>query len=177
MTHIRRAIFFDRDNTLNVDHGYTHKVSDFVFVPRCIEALQLLIPTDYLIIIITNQSGIGRGYYTHKEFSDFMSYMRTELGKEGVRIDGIYHCPHTPAAACFCRKPKPGLFLTAARALNINLAESWAIGDKDDDVLAGSLAGTKTKKIGAPETGSLCAGMSDTAPDLYAAINFILGIK
>jgi len=95
----------------------------------------------YALVVVTNQSGIGRGYYTLEQFDELCRFMLSEFEKEGVKIEKIYFCPHAPEADCLCRKPKPGMLLNAANELNIDLAHSIMIGDKDSDVQAGQSAG------------------------------------
>ena len=95
----------------------------------------------YALVVVTNQSGIGRGYYTLEQFDELCRFMLGEFEKEVVKIEKIYFCPHAPEADCLCRKPKPGMLLNAANELNIDLARSIMIGDKDSDVQAGQSAG------------------------------------
>lgn len=135
-----KAVFLDRDGTINVDHGYVYKIEDFEFLPGAIDALRILQDKGYLLIIITNQSGIARGYYTEDDYDMLTKYMLNELKKEGINIADVFHCPHLPDAKvekyrvdCDCRKPKLGLFEQAVRKWNIDLAQSYAVGDKARD--------------------------------------------
>ncbi len=105
------------------------------------EALREFAKAGYALVVVTNQSGIGRGYYTLEQFDELCRFMLGEFEKEGVKIEKIYFCPHAPEADCLCRKPKPGMLLNAANELNIDLARSIMIGDKDSDVQAGQSAG------------------------------------
>lgn len=136
-----KAVFLDRDGTINVDHGYVHRIEDFEFLPGVIEALKLLQSKGYLLIIITNQSGIARGYYTEEDYNKLTEYMLDELKKEGIDITDVLYCPHLPDAKiekyrvdCDCRKPKTGLFQKAIQKWNINISKSIAVGDKARDL-------------------------------------------
>ncbi len=135
-----KAIFLDRDGTINVEKDYLYKISDFEFLPGVIEALRMLQDTGYLLIIITNQSGIARGYYTENDYKKLNNWMLKELKKQGINITAAYYCPHHPEAKvdkyridCNCRKPKLGLYEKAIKDFNIDLSQSFAIGDKIRD--------------------------------------------
>ncbi len=139
-----KAIFLDRDGTINKDSGYVSEVKDFKFLLGALEALKILSKSDYKIIIITSQSGIGRGYYTHGDFFKVTDYMLNEFKKEKIRIDAIYFCHHAPEQECKCRKPETGLIKQAEKRFNINLKKSYVIGDKTSDIKLGKNAGCKT---------------------------------
>ena len=139
-----KAVFLDRDGTINEDKGYVGKVKDFKFLPRVLEALKKLSKSKYRIIIITSQSGIGRGYYTHKDFMKITKYMLDKFKKEKIRIDAIYFCHHAPEEKCNCRKPKTGLIEQAEKRFDINLKQSFVIGDKTSDIMLGKNAGCRT---------------------------------
>ena len=141
---MNKAVFLDRDGVINADYGYVHTVEKFEFLPRVIEALAKLADSDYLIIIITNQSGIGRGLYTLDDFEKVMDYMDNELAGEGIVVDDVFYCSHDPDENCECRKPKPKLILDAAAEHNIDISKSWMVGDKNADVMCGKNAGCKT---------------------------------
>ena len=135
-----KAVFLDRDGTINVDKGYLYKACDFEFLPGATDALKKLQNAGYLLIVITNQSGIGRGYYTEEDFEALNEYMKSELRKHGVNLAGVYYCPHLPDAkveryrkVCTCRKPSLGLFERAVHDFNIDLSLSYAVGDKPRD--------------------------------------------
>lgn len=152
------AVFIDRDGVLNVDHGYVYEVDDFEFIEGAIEACQQIKQKGYLLILVTNQSGIGRGYYTEAEFHNLTEWMDWSLADRGVDLDGIYYCPHHPEAEvaefkqeCDCRKPAPGMLLTAAKELKVNMAKSYFVGDKTADIMAGKAAGVATNVL--VETG------------------------
>lgn len=134
---MNKAVFLDRDGTINVDKNYLYRTEDFEFLPGAVDALKMLQSAEYLLIIITNQSGIGRGYYTEEDFLKLNEYMKAELSKAGVNISAVYYCPHLPDAqveryrkVCTCRKPATGLFEQAVRDFNIDLSKSFAVGDK-----------------------------------------------
>ena len=140
-TASKKALFLDRDGVINEDAGYVYRREDFVFKEGIFEALREFAKSGYALVVVTNQSGIGRGYYTLEQFDELCKFMLGEFEKEGVKIDKIYFCPHAPETLCDCRKPKPGMLLNAANELNIDLARSIMIGDKDSDVQAGQSAG------------------------------------
>jgi|SRR3989339_51971 len=145
----QKAIFLDRDGTINLDkNGYTYKIADFKLAPTVLTALKRLSKTDYKIIIITNQSGLGRKYYTEKDLHKLHRFMWEKFTKAGIRLDHIYYCPHLPQNNCACRKPKPGMLLQAVKDFGISLHHSWLIGDDDKDVILGREANVKTIKIG-----------------------------
>ena len=137
----KKALFLDRDGVINEDAGYVYRREDFVFKDGIFEALRKFAQAGYALVVVTNQSGIGRGYYTLEQFDELCRFMLSEFEKEGVKIEKIYFCPHAPEALCGCRKPEPGMLLKAANELNIDLARSIMIGDKDSDVRAGQSAG------------------------------------
>lgn len=133
----RKTIFLDRDGTINVDSQfaeYIYKVEDFTFVPGALEALKMLQNAGYQLIIITNQSGIGRGYYTEEDYQNLTRYMLHEFEKNSITITGIYYCSHAPEANCECRKPKTLLIKKAAEEHDADLSKSYFIGDKTSDI-------------------------------------------
>lgn len=136
-----RAIFLDRDGTINVEKGYLYKIQDFEYIEGVIEALKKLYEAGFLLAVITNQSGIARGYYTEEDFHKLNDWMKDDLNKKGVSIAGTYYCPHHPESMiheyrinCECRKPRIGLFQQAANDFDIDMEHSYAIGDKYRDV-------------------------------------------
>lgn len=148
---MNKAVFLDRDGTLNIDYGYVHKIDDFHFIKGSIEALKKLKEMGYLLVLVTNQSGIARGYFTEQEFLQLTEWMDWSLADRGVDLDGIYYCPHHPEAKlaefkqdCDCRKPKSGMLLQAIEELNIDPARSIMIGDKVEDIFAGQGAKIRT---------------------------------
>lgn len=168
-----KAVFLDRDGTINENNPeYTHRKEDFKFLPGVIPALRKLSKTDYKIIIVTNQSGIGRGYFKEKELQELHCWLLGRFEKEKIRIDKIYYCPHHPKDDCSCRKPKIGLLEKAVRDFGIDLSKSWMIGDEEKDVLTGREANLKTIIL-----GKKSAKAHYVAKDFAAAAAIILKNK
>lgn len=169
-----KAVFLDRDGTINLNKdGYIHKIKDFEFTPGALSALKKISKTDYKIIILTNQSGIGRSYYRENDMRALHRWFARELRKNSVRIDKIYYCPHHPDDNCLCRKPRIGMLLTAAKDFGISLNKSWMVGDSERDIIMGKMANLKTIQIGNKDKNS------NTRPHHYAeslmdAVNYIL---
>ncbi|WP_373074057.1 D-glycero-beta-D-manno-heptose 1,7-bisphosphate 7-phosphatase [Sulfurimonas sp.] len=143
---MNKALFLDRDGVINVEKDYLYKIEDFEFIDGIFNICQYFINNGYLIIIVTNQSGIGRGYYTEEEYEDLTSWMLGALYEHGIEVTHVYHCPHHPdiTGSCECRKPKPGMLLQAAKDFDIDLENSVMIGDKERDIEAALNAGLKT---------------------------------
>lgn len=139
----RKALFLDRDGTINIEKNYLHKIEDFEFQPGIIELLHEYQNNHFLLFVITNQSGIARGYYSESDFLKLNEFMLSSLQQEGIKITKVYYCPHHPkfSGDCNCRKPKPGMILDALNQFNINPVTSVLIGDKKRDILAGENAG------------------------------------
>ncbi len=155
----QKAIFLDRDGTINKYVGFLRDIDEFELLPGVVEAIQKINASGYLAIVITNQPVIARGEVTFDKLNTIHNKMETELGKHGAYLDGIYYCPHHPHKGyegeivelkidCDCRKPKPGMLVKAAKDFNIDLSHSWMIGDSENDILAGKNAGCKTALIG-----------------------------
>lgn len=158
---MNKAIFLDRDGTLNIDHGYVHEIDQFQFIEGSIEALQALKKMGYLLVLVTNQSGIARGYFSEEQFLQLTEWFDWSLADRGVDFDGIYYCPHHPEGKgeyrqdCDCRKPKGGMLLQGIEELNIDPAQSFMVGDKVEDLQAGAAAKVRYKilvKTGKPIT-------------------------
>jgi D-glycero-D-manno-heptose 1,7-bisphosphate phosphatase len=138
-----KTIFLDRDGVINKETGYLYKIEDFKFINGVFEACQHYEQLGYKIVIVTNQSGISRGYYSEDDFRNITDWMITQFNKNNIQILDIFHCPHSPISKCGCRKPKPGMLLEAKKKYNINMLESWMIGDSERDISAANLAGIK----------------------------------
>ena len=142
---MKKALFLDRDGVVNVEKEYLYKIEDFEFIDGIFELCKHYQDLGYLIFIVTNQSGISRGFYSEDDFLKLTQWMVTEFAKKGVEITKVYHCPHHPqySGACECRKPKPGMLLEAAKEYDLDLTNSLIIGDKERDIEAGLNAGLR----------------------------------
>ncbi|MDA3946827.1 MAG: D-glycero-beta-D-manno-heptose 1,7-bisphosphate 7-phosphatase [Helicobacteraceae bacterium] len=141
----RPALFLDRDGVVNVEKNYLHKVEDFEFIDGIFDLCHKYQALGYMLIIITNQSGIARGYYSEEEFEKLTEWMIETFGRQGIIITDVYHCPHHPdiSGACSCRKPEPGMILDAAQKHAIDLECSLLVGDSERDITAAHRAGIK----------------------------------
>lgn len=144
----RKAAFLDRDGVINIDKAYVHRWEDFEFVTGAIEGMRKLQDAGYLLVIVTNQSGLARGYYSEAQYLALTQTLRQYLAEQGVKLAGIFHCPHHPdgkvqslAMLCNCRKPRPGLLIEAANELGLDMPNSLLIGDKQTDIDAARAAG------------------------------------
>jgi D-glycero-D-manno-heptose 1,7-bisphosphate phosphatase len=180
----KRAVFLDRDGTINVEKEYLFRVEEFEFIPGAPEAIKLLKDAGFLVVIVTNQSGIGRGFYAEADLERLHAFMEQALARIGTGVDAYYFCPHHPQhgqgeyrTECVCRKPLPGMLLAAARDLVIDLPASFMVGDKLADVEAGLAAGCRPVLVrtgyGAAEITAVPAGVQ-TVADLSAAAQLIL---
>ena len=145
---MNKAVFLDRDGVINEDLGYVHKHEDFLFVDGIFEFCRAAQEKGYLLIVVTNQSGIARGYFTEGEFDRLTEWMLGEFTSRGIRIDRVYYCPYCPdngignyKCDSYDRKPNPGMILKARDELGIDLSQSVLVGDKDSDIMAGQEAG------------------------------------
>ena len=160
--HFKKAIFLDRDGTINIDKNYTYKRKDLEFFKNTLAALKILSTLNYQIIIITNQAGIALKHYTESEMSSFNRSLVKKIHKAGGRIDSILFCPELEEKDIpkntqklhFCMKPNPGLLIQASRMFNINLKESIVIGDKLSDIKAGQAVGAFTILVNTGEGGT-----------------------
>ena len=153
-TGLRRAAFLDRDGVVNIDHGYVFRRQDFRFVPGTLAACAQLHRLGFMLVVVTNQSGIGRGLYAEDDYRRLTDWMRAEFAAAGAPLASVYHCPHHPLAplaeyrrACDCRKPAPGMLLAAARELSLDLSRSLLFGDKASDIEAAAAAGVTQRVL------------------------------
>lgn len=171
LSHPQKAIFLDRDGTINKHVGFLRSIDEFELIPGVAEAIRKINNSGYLAIVVTNQPVIARGEVTVSELQLTHNKMETLLGAEGAYLDAVYYCPHHPHKGyegeipelkidCECRKPKPGMLLKAADDFNIDLSNSWMIGDGENDIKAGKAAGCKTALIGGCEYGQDMIGDS-----------------
>jgi len=156
------AVFLDRDGVINVDRGYVHKRDDFEYIDGVFNAVKKCKDMGYLLVLVTNQSGIARGMFTEEQFETLTEWMDWNFAENDIDFDGIYYCPHHPEAtveqykeACDCRKPNPGMFISAQTFLDIDMENSVMIGDKKEDMMAAQAAGVGTRilvRTGKPVT-------------------------
>lgn len=142
---MKRALFLDRDGVINIEKDYLYKIEDFEFIDGIFDLCRYYQDLGFIIVVVTNQSGIARGFYSEEDFEVLTSWMLDEFLKRDIEISKVYRCPHYPTISgeCSCRKPKPGMLLEASRDLDIELSKSIIIGDKERDVEAGLAAGLK----------------------------------
>jgi D-glycero-D-manno-heptose 1,7-bisphosphate phosphatase len=146
-----RGLILDRDGVINEDIGYLHRAEECRFVDGIFEMAAGFAARGFVLVIASNQSGIGRGYYTEADFERLMAWMSGEFARQGITIAGVYHCPDHPTEGVGAyrranprRKPGPGMLLQAARDLSLDLARSWTVGDQSSDIEAGRAAGVGT---------------------------------
>jgi D-glycero-D-manno-heptose 1,7-bisphosphate phosphatase len=176
---LNKAVFLDRDGVINVDYGYVSLPEQFEFIEGVFEACLHLQRLGYMLIIITNQSGIARGYYTIDQFSKLTSWMCHKFAINGININGVYYCPHHPDTGilpyvqkCQCRKPAPGMLLQAISEHNIDRKKSFMVGDKISDLQAAAAAGIGFKiLLGSASVSEICdsAIVDAVWPNLHAA--------
>lgn len=158
LSNKQKAIFLDRDGTINKYVGFLRDIDQFELLPNVSNAIKKINDSGYLAIVVTNQPVIARGEVIRLELNEIHNKMETLLGQDGAYLDGIYYCPHHPHKGyegeivelkidCDCRKPKPGMLIQASTDFNIDLSQSWMIGDSDNDILAGENAGCKTARV------------------------------
>ena len=136
-----KVVFLDRDGVINKEVGYLNKVDDFEFIDGVFTSCLHFQSLGYQIIIVTNQSGIERGYYTEEDFHIVTDWMLNQFKHNGIEVLDIFYCPHGPESDCSCRKPKPGMFMQADGKHHIDMPNSWMIGDKEADIQAANSAG------------------------------------
>lgn len=172
-----RAIFLDRDGTIARDVPYCGRLEDFELLPTVPEAIRLLNDNDFKVVVVTNQSGIARGYFTEDTLARIHQKMEAEMRKQNARIDAIYYCPHHPDDRCECRKPKTALFHKAVRELDIDLNRSWVVGDMPLDIAAGKALMCKTVLVTTgPQGGNGIINPPDCiAENLFTVAERIVG--
>ena len=161
----RRAVFLDRDGVINAklpEDRYVAHTWEFRLLPGVVQALRSLAKLGYVLVVITNQRGIGRGLMTESQLDAVHDFMCEEFRRGGVTVDAVYHCPHDKNENCPCRKPEPGMILDAGRDLGIDLGSSYMVGDSPSDIGAGKRAGTRTVRI--------TAGDDDTADLVFPGL-------
>lgn len=169
-----RAVFLDRDGTMAKDVHYCRRPEDFELFPYTAKALRLLNEHGFKVIVITNQSGIARGYFTEETLARIHQKMIDEVAKEGGFIDAICYCPHHPDDNCDCRKPKPKLLLQASNEHNIDLEHSFVVGDLQMDIDLGKAGGCRTILIDNALVNGKKVAADAIASDLLEAVQFIL---
>ena len=186
------AAFLDRDGTLNVDVGYPDSLEKIVLIPGAVEAVRLLNRAGYAVVVVSNQSGVARGYFDEARVQAINRGVAEMFAQAGARIDGFYYCPHLPEAAvaryrraCGCRKPAPGMLQKAVREMHLDLARSLIIGDKYSDIAAGKALGLQAVLVRTGEGPRQHAryGADDAIPqpdyiadDVLAAVRWLLKV-
>lgn len=176
---MKRAVFLDRDGTINVEKDYLYRIEEFEFISGAPEAVRLLNEAGFFVVIVSNQSGVARGYYTEEDVGNLHRFIAAELKKSEAVVDAWYYCPHHPqgrgsySLACRCRKPLPGMLIEAAQRHDIDLAASVMIGDKLADIEAGRAAGCRSILVrtgyGAEDEPCVPTG-TEVYDDLLAAV-------
>lgn len=185
---MNRAVFLDRDGVITQEPPYyAHKLSELELLPKSADAIRLLNESGFLVVVACNQAGIAHGYYGEEDAILFNQAMKDNLARKGARIDAVYYCPHHPEARieryrvdCNCRKPEPGMLTRAGKELNLDLQQSFMVGDKLSDVEAGKRAGCKTIMVktgqGAEELKTKQIECDYVADGLCDAVEHIIGM-
>lgn len=182
LSNKQRAVFLDRDGTVNVYKGFLTNIDEFELIDGVAEAIKKINSSGYLCILVTNQPVIARGEVTYEELEQIHNKLETLLGLQGSYIDGIYYCPHHPHKGyegevpelkidCDCRKPKPGMLYKAAKDFNIDLSKSYMVGDSENDIKAGTLARCKTVLVGMTQHDMYDYGETDKLDSLFEFAN------
>ncbi len=188
---MNKAVFLDRDGTINVDKAYLSKIEDFEYLPGVIDGLKLLQKSGYLLIIVTNQSGIARGFYSESDFQKLNDWMLNDLKNKGIIINKVYYCPHHPdgkiekySIDCNCRKPKLEMYYKAIEEFNIDISISYTIGDKIRDLALCENTDCKGFLISESEKKSIITNVKNKLYkniryklDMFDAANEIVGGK
>lgn len=170
---LNKAVFLDRDGTIARDVHYCSKPEDFKLLATVPEAIKLLNQSGFKVVVVTNQSGIARGYFTEEALGQIHDKMVRELARCNARIDAIYYCPHHPDDGCKCRKPGTVLFQRASQENNIDLTRSFVVGDTEMDIRAGQALGCKTVLV---TTGPQVDKATIDSPD-YIATSLIEAVR
>jgi D-glycero-D-manno-heptose 1,7-bisphosphate phosphatase len=184
-SHMEKAVFMDRDGVIIEDSGYPHERDKIRFLPRVGEAIKALNENGFKVIVITNQAGVARGYFTEETVKEVNRHIQKTLAEQGAYINMIYYCPHHTEGVieeykkdCYCRKPNPGMIEKAVCQFNIDLRSSFAIGDHHSDIEAGQRTGCRTILLSngdSPNNERQIAIMPDhVASDLYEAVRWLL---
>jgi len=179
------AVFLDRDGTINAEKNYLHKIAEFEFIPGAPEAIKRLKDAGFLVIVVSNQAGVARGYFDEEAVRTLHRHIQSELAGYGTSIDAFYFCPHHPEegvgpfrVSCDCRKGEPGMLLQAAEDYNIDLGKSFMVGDKLADIEAGKRAGCQSLLVltgyGESVKFSPEAASVEKCPDLVNAARLII---
>lgn len=179
---MKQALFLDRDGVINVDHGYVHSPNQVDFIDGIFELVKYAKAANFIVVIVTNQAGIGRGYYTEEEFHNLMEWMKDRFVERDGLIDAIYYCPYHPEYGIGeykrdseCRKPNPGMLLQAKRDFDIDMERSVFIGDKPSDIYAGRKAGVGNLLLFEQNTNNLefvtIQNLSEAVPTLFELVD------
>ncbi|HNU04078.1 MAG TPA: D-glycero-beta-D-manno-heptose 1,7-bisphosphate 7-phosphatase [Anaerolineae bacterium] len=182
VAHRRPALFLDRDGVLNENRAdYVRTWQQVVILPGVLTAMQRLAASPFAVVVVTNQSAVGRGLLSRQVLAAINQGIVREVQQAGGRIDAVYACPHTPEAGCTCRKPRPGMLLQAARELEIDLARSWLVGDAVSDMQAAAAAGCRPVLVRTGRGMKQALGLAlhglhhvPVRADLAEAVNWIL---
>lgn len=169
----RQAVFLDRDGTLIYDRNYLADPDGVALLPGIVPALRALRNCAFALVLVSNQSGVGRGFYSAETLALVDARLQQLLLEHEITLDGTYYCLHAPWEGCACRKPNPGMLQQAVRDLDLDMAQSWMIGDKLDDVLAGKRAGCRAILLSKQPVATI---IPDQAPD-YLAPDFVAASK
>jgi D-glycero-D-manno-heptose 1,7-bisphosphate phosphatase len=172
-----RVVILDRDGTIVIDRGYLDDAAGLEFEPGAAEGLRFLYQHGFRLLVITNQSGVGRGFFQLERVHAVNARLEQMVEEAGARLEAIYFCPHSPDAGCACRKPALGLFTEAVEQLRFHAASAVVIGDKESDIEFGRLAGAKTILIaGATRSRDVGIRPDFVAPDLLSAARLLVGL-
>lgn len=171
-----KTIFLDRDGVINIEKNYLHKIDDFEFISGVFDACNYFEKLGYRIIIVTNQSGISRGFYSAKDFEILTKWMLKQFKSRQIDILDVFHCPHSPNDNCKCRKPMPGMLLEAQKKYEIDMRNSWLIGDKEEDIIAANNSGINNTIIvrSGHKVDELNSKAKYILKSIYESINVII---